>query len=171
MIYTAPAPLLGPTGRHALSPDHPNSAYIVKHQFVSYNISTLVTCVRFYGGARRGLCGVDDAWRPRHPKLRATLATSPRRHSLIRDWNICKYLRDLHHLGCGNTEEMKTKRMTGPLLHSPLSIKIQDVLQFSDSLDPVFFSLSCLRYLGRRADMPSLTSAECRMMLLVTLAT
>ena len=132
------SPLLGPTGRHALSPDHPNTAYIVKHQFVSYNISTLVTCVRFYGGARRGLCGVDDASRPRHPKLRATLATSPRRHSLIRDWNICKYSRDLHHLGCGDTEEMKTKRMTGPLLHSPLSLKIQDVLQFSESLDPVF---------------------------------
>ena len=39
-------------------------------------------------------------------------------------------------LCCGNTEEMKTKRMTGPLLHSPLSIKIQDVLQFSE-----FFNL------------------------------
>ena len=147
------SPLLGPTGRHALSPDHPHTAYIVKHMFVSYNISALVTCVRFYGAACRGLCGVDDAWRPRHPKLRATLATSPRRHSLIRDWNICKYSRDLHHLGCGNTEEMKSKRMAGPLLHTPSSIKIQDVLQFRSCL----FSLSCLRYLGRRAEMPSLS--------------
>ena len=43
------SPLLGPTGRHALSPDHPHTAYIVKHMFVSYNISALVTCVRFYG--------------------------------------------------------------------------------------------------------------------------
>ena len=35
---------------------------------------------------------------PDIPKLRATLATSPRRHSLSRDWNICKYSQDHQHM-------------------------------------------------------------------------
>ena len=35
---------------------------------------------------------------PDIPKLRATLATSRRRHSWIRDWNICKCSQDDQHI-------------------------------------------------------------------------
>ena len=78
-------------GRHTVSSDHPHTVYICAIHYTR-------TCIYVYVWHRvvcvaRMMYGAPDI-----PKLRATLATSRRRHSLSRDWNICKYSQDHQHM-------------------------------------------------------------------------
>ena len=58
---------------------------------------------------------------PDIPKLRATLATSRRRHSLNRDWNICKCSQDDQHIIFGKKYQEKRRKKSTPL-YSHLAI-------------------------------------------------
>ena len=74
----------------------PHCVYIRIHYTRIYVYRHGVVCVA------RMMYGAPDI-----PKLRATLATSPRRHSLSRDWNICKCSQDDQHITFGKKHQEK----------------------------------------------------------------